>query len=209
MTQSLIIIGTDTNVGKTVFAAALADALGAHYWKPVQAGLTPETDSQTVVHLGGLSPYRIVPEAWRLPMPASPHIAAGAAGVKIDVTALHPPQTVANVIIETAGGVMVPLTEDFLTIDLLARWRLPAILVARTGLGTINHSLLTLEALRRRDIAVQGVAFVGDEDAAVQQTIATIGGVRQLGRLPRLDPLNRETLRAAFAAHFSTQDFLT
>ena len=207
MSRAFVIVGADTNVGKTVFAAALADALGAHYWKPVQAGLTPETDSQTVARLGGLSPDRIVPEAWRLPTPASPHIAARAAGVKIDVAALHPPRSVAHMIIETAGGVMVPLTEDFLTIDLLARWRLPAILVARTGLGTINHSLLTLEALRRRDIAVQGVAFVGDEDAAVQQSISTIGGVRQLGRLPRLDPLNRETLRAAFAARFSMQDF--
>jgi dethiobiotin synthetase len=209
MTQSLIVIGTDTNVGKTVFAAALADALGAHYWKPVQAGLTLKTDSQTVAHLGGLSPDRIVPEVWRLPTPASPHIAARAAGIKIDVVALHPPQSVAHVIIETAGGVMVPLTEDFLTIDLLARWRLPTILVARTELGTINHSLLTLEALRHRDIAVKGVAFVGNDDAAAQQTIATVGGVRQLGRLPRLDPLNRDTLRAAFAAHFSMQDFLT
>ena len=209
MTQSLIVIGTDTNVGKTVFAAALADALGAHYWKPVQAGLTPETDSQTVAHLGGLSPDRIMPEVWRLPTPASPHIAARAAGIKIDVAALLPPQGVAHVIIETAGGVMVPLTEDFLTIDLLTRWRLPTILVARTELGTINHSLLTLEALRHRYIAVQGVAFVGNEDAAAQKTIMTVGGVRQLGRLPRLDPLNRETLRAAFAANFSMQDFLT
>jgi dethiobiotin synthetase len=209
MTQSLIVIGTDTNVGKTVFAAALADALGAHYWKPVQAGLTPETNSQTVAHLGGLSPDRIVPEVWRLPTPASPHIAARAADIKIDVAALHPPQSIVHVIIETAGGVMVPLTEDFLTIDLLARWRLPTILVARTELGTINHSLLTLEALRHRDIAVKGVAFVGNEDAAGQQTIATVGGVRQLGRLPRLDPLNLETLRAAFATHFSMQDFLT
>ena len=189
MTQSLIVIGTDTNVGKTVFAAALADALGAH--------------------LGGLSPDRIMPEVWRLPTPASPHIAARAAGIKIDVAALLPPQGVAHVIIETAGGVMVPLTEDFLTIDLLARWRLPTILVARTELGTINHSLLTLEALRHRYIAVQGVAFVGNEDAAAQKTIMTVGCVRQLGRLPRLDPLNRETLRAAFAANFSMQDFLT
>ena len=147
MSRAFVIVGADTNVGKTVFAAALADALGAHYWKPVQAGLTPETDSQTVARLGGLSPDRIVPEAWRLPTPASPHIAARAAGVKIDVAALHPPQDIAHVIIETAGGVMVPLTEDFLTIDLLARWRLPTILVARTELGTINHSLLTLEAL--------------------------------------------------------------
>ena len=176
--------------------------------QPVQAGLGEETDSQTVARLSGLTPERILPELWRLPLPASPHIAAREAGVEIDVVALHPPRGVAHVIIETAGGVMVPLTKDFLTIDLLARWRLPVILVARTELGTINHSLLTLEALRRRDIVVKGVAFVGDEDVAAQQTITTISGVRQLGRLPRLDPLNRKTLRSAFAAHFSMQEFL-
>ena len=85
-------------------------------------------------------------------------------------------------------------------IDLLARWRLPVILVARTALGTINHSLLTLEALRRRDIVVRGLAFIGDEYATAQQTIARLGKAPVLGRLPRLDPLNRETLRAAFAA---------
>lgn len=207
MSRAFVIVGTDTNVGKTVFAAALADALGAHYWKPVQSGLEDETDSQTVVRLAGLTPDRILPEVWSLPLPASPHIAARAAGVEIDVAKLTPPQDVSPLVIETAGGVMVPLTDHFLSIDLLARWRLPVIVVARTALGAINHSLLTLEALRRRDIVVQGVAFVGDEDAPAQQTIATMGGVRQLGRLPRLDPLNRETLRAAFAANFSAQDF--
>jgi hypothetical protein len=122
------------------------------------------------VRLGGLSPDRIVPEAWRLPTPASPHIAARAAGVKIDVAALHPPRSVAHMIIETAGGVMVPLTEDFLTIDLLARWRLPAILVARTGLGTINHSLLTLEALRQRDIVVACVSL-GDCRVSIRSIV--------------------------------------
>ena len=142
-------------------------------------------------------------------MPASPHIAARSAGVEIDVGKLNPPEQIMDLIIETAGGVMVPLTKNYLTIDLLTRWRLPVILVARTSLGTINHSLLTIEALNRRFIDIKGVAFIGDEDVAAQQTIATIGRVRQLGRLPRLDPLNRETLRAAFAAHFSMQDFLT
>lgn len=207
MSRAFVIVGTDTNVGKTVFAAALADALGAHYWKPVQSGLEDETDSQTVVRLAGLTPDRILPEVWSLPLPASPHIAARAAGVEIDVAKLTPPQDVSPLVIETAGGVMVPLTDHFLSIDLLARWRLPVIVVARTALGAINHSLLTLEALRRRDIVVQGVAFVGDEDAPAQQTIVAMGRVRQLGRLPRLDPLNRETLRAAFAANFSAQDF--
>jgi len=207
MSRPFVIVGTDTNVGKTVFAAALADALQAHYWKPVQSGLEDETDSQTVARLGGLNPDRILPEAWRLPLPASPHIAARAAGVEIDVARLEPPQNLTPLIIETAGGVMVPLTDHFLTVDLLARWGLPAIVVSRTALGTINHSLLTLEALRRRHIPVHGLAFVGDEYATAQQTIARLGDAPVLGRLPRLDPLNRETLRAAFAACFSLRDF--
>jgi dethiobiotin synthetase len=207
MSRVFVIVGTDTNVGKTVFAAALADALGAHYWKPVQSGLEDETDSQTVARLGGLSPQRIVPEAWRLQLPASPHIAARAEGIEIDVARLEPPQGVTPLVIETAGGVMVPLTDNCITADLLARWGLPAIVVSRTALGTINHSLLTLEALRSRRVPVYGLAFVGDEDARAQQTIGRLGDVRVLGRLPRLDPLNRESLRAAFAARFSLQDF--
>ena len=207
MRRAFVIVGTDTDVGKTVFSAALAAMLGAHYWKPVQSGLGEETDSQTVARLGGLAPERILPEAWRLPLPASPHIAARAAGVEIDVASLEPPQSARPLIIETAGGVMVPLTDHFLTVDLLARWGLPAIIVSRTALGTINHSLLTLEALRRRHIPVHGLAFVGDEYAMAQKTIARLGDVRVLGRLPRLDPLNRETLRAAFADRFSLQDF--
>lgn len=207
MSRAYVIVGTDTNVGKTVFSAALADALGARYWKPVQSGLEDETDSQTVARLGGLSPQRIVPEAWRLTLPASPHIAARAEGVEIDVAGLAPPSGVTPLVIETAGGIMVPLTDHCLTVDLLARWGLPAIVVSRTALGTINHSLLTLEALRRRNIKVHGLAFVGDEYAMAQRTVARIGNVRVLGRLPRLDPLNRETLRAAFAARFSLQDF--
>jgi dethiobiotin synthetase len=207
MSRVFVIVGTDTNVGKTVFSAALADALGAHYWKPVQSGLEDETDSQTVARLGGLSPHRIIPEAWRLQLPASPHIAARAEGVEIDVARLAPQQGVAPLVIETAGGVMVPLTDNCITVDLLARWGLPTIVVSRTALGTINHSLLTLEALRSRRVPVHGLAFVGDEYAMAQRSIGRLGDVRILGRLPRLDPLNRESLRAAFAARFSVQDF--
>lgn len=207
MSRAFVIVGTDTNVGKTVFSAALADALGANYWKPVQSGLDGETDSQTVARLGGLAPQRILPEAWRLTLPASPHIAARAEGVEIDVSRLSPPQSMTPLVIETAGGVMVPLTDNCLTIDLLASWGLPTIVVSRTALGAINHSLLTLEALRRRQIEVHGLAFVGDEYATAQQTIGRLGDVRVLGRLPSLDPLNRETLRAAFSARFSLEDF--
>ena len=209
MLGMVVVVGTDTNVGKTVFSAALADAFRAHYWKPVQSGMEEGTDSQTVADLVGLSPIRTLPESWKFPMSASPHIAACSAGLEIDVEKLKPPEKSMNLIIETAGGVMVPLTKNYLTIDLLSRWRLPVILVARTSLGTINHSLLTIEALNRRLINIKGIAFIGDEDSAAQHTIAVIGGVRHLGRLPLLDPLNRETLRAAFAANFSMQVFLT
>ncbi len=207
MSRAFVIVGTDTNVGKTVFSAALVGALGASYWKPVQAGLEDETDSQAVARLSGAAPARILPEAWRLKLPASPHIAARAEGVEIDPAKLVPPTVDGPLVIETAGGVMVPLTDDVTTIDLLARWRLPVIVVARTALGTINHSLLTIEALRRRDIPIHGAAFMGDEQKAPQETIARLGAIRALGRLPRIDPLTRETLGAAFAASFSLGDF--
>ncbi|MCC3245283.1 dethiobiotin synthase [Methylocystis sp. WRRC1] len=209
MSKIFVIVGTDTNVGKTIVSAMLVGALGASYWKPVQSGLEDETDSQTVARLSGASPDRIIPEAWRLRLPASPHISARAEGVEIDVARLGPPVCDGDLIIETAGGVMVPLTDDVLTIDVLARWRLPVILVARTALGTINHSLLTIEALRRRDISIHGIAFVGDEEAQAQRTIASIGGVRILGRLPFLSPLTQKTLQAAFDVSFARADFVS
>jgi len=208
MRKRIVIAGTDTNVGKTVFSAALADALGFSYWKPVQSGLEDETDSAAVARLGGLGPGQILPEAYRLRLPASPHIAARAEGRVIDRDRLAPPADVEALIIETAGGVMVPLTDDLLTIDLLVEWGFPVILVARTALGTINHSLLTIDALRRRNISILGVAFSGDPEPAPEETIGAIGRVKILGRLPRLDPLGPETLRKAFAAAFRIVDFI-
>ncbi|MGJ0503019.1 MAG: dethiobiotin synthase [Methylocystis sp.] len=198
MNRRFVVVGTDTDVGKTVVSAAIVGALNACYWKPVQSGLDGETDSQTVARLSGAPAHQIVPEAWRLRRPASPHLAARDEGVEIDVAALNPPHCDGPLVIETAGGVMTPLSNRALTIDLLERWRLPVILVARTRLGTINHSLLTLEALRRRAIPITGIVFSGDADADAQHSIETIGGVRILGRLPRIDPLTQKTLRAAF-----------
>jgi dethiobiotin synthetase len=208
MRKRIVIVGTDTNVGKTVFSAALAGALGFSYWKPVQSGLEDETDSAAVARLGGLAPGQILPEAYRLRLPASPHIAARAEGCVIDRDRLAPSDDVESLVIETAGGVMVPLTDELLTVDLLAEWGFPIVLVARTALGTINHSLLTIEALRRRNIPILGVVFSGDAEPAPQDTIGAIGRVKILGRLPRLDPLGPETLRVAFAAAFRTGDFV-
>lgn len=205
---SIIVTGADTEIGKTVFAAALVAALGAHYWKPVQAGLDDgHGDRDRVARLAGVGADRIVPEAYRLATPCSPHRAAEIDGVTIDPSRLALPPVEGPLVIEGAGGVLVPLTREMTYADQFARWGCPVVLVARTALGTINHSLLSIEALRARGIDLLGVAFVGEANEDSEATICQMGKVRRLGRLPRLDPLTPETLRAAFAANFQLEDF--
>ncbi|APL95668.1 ATP-dependent dethiobiotin synthetase BioD [Sphingobium indicum] len=193
-----IVTGTDTDIGKTVFAAGLAGALGAYYWKPVQAGVDPEGDKERVAALSGLSASHILPEAYRLTTPASPHLAARIDGVEIDLDRLALPQVDGPLVVEGAGGLMVPVSETLLMIDLFAYWRAPLILCARTGLGTINHSLLSLEALRARAIPVAGIAFIGEPHEENERIVPLLGKVPSLGRLPHLDPLDAETLKTAF-----------
>lgn len=198
--MKIVVTGTDTDIGKTVFAAGLADFIGARYWKPVQAGLPRDAD--TVKTLAAVD---IVPETYLLDLPASPHQSAAAQGLTIDPAQLVPPG--GDVVIEGAGGLMVPLSRQALFIDVFERWRLPLVLCASTRLGTINHTLLSLEAIRRRAIPLLGVAFVGDANLESEGIIAEKGAVRRLGRLPHLDPLNRASLRAAFGTNFRRGDF--
>ncbi|RWE21270.1 dethiobiotin synthase [Mesorhizobium sp.] len=207
MTVQIVVTGTDTGIGKTVFAAGLAGLLDGVYWKPVQAGIDEGTDSETVLRLAGLSAERVLPEAWRLTEPLSPHRAAELDGVEIDTRALVLPATDRPLVVEGAGGLMVPVNRRALYIDVFARWHAPVVLCARTGLGTINHTLLSIEALHARSIQVLGVAFIGDEIADTQRTIAEMGKVRVLGRLPRLDPLTPEALAAAMRTSFDVADF--
>ncbi|MCP3417770.1 dethiobiotin synthase [Bradyrhizobium brasilense] len=208
MTSRIVVTGTDTGIGKTVFSAGLAGFLGARYWKPVQAGLEEETDAQLVARLGGLPADRIVPERYRLRTPASPHQSAALDGVRIDAAALGVPDAGDRpLVIEGAGGLMVPLDGNTLYIDIFARWRLPVVLCARTALGTINHSLLSVEALRKRGIDILGIAFIGESNPESERAICEIGQVRRLGRLPWLAPLAADTLRAAFKASFRREDF--
>ena len=207
MTQAIVVTATDTDVGKTVFAAGLTRAIDGCSWKPVQAGIEGGTDSDTVRRLSGLSSERILPEAYRLATPASPHLAAAIDKVLIDPARLVPPPCPRRLVIEGAGGLLVPLAGGLLFADIFARWRFETVIVARTTLGTINHSLLTIEALRARDVPILGVAFVGDANEESERTIAAIGGINRLGRLPRLDPLDAASLAAAFAASFDLEDF--
>ena len=204
--MTIIVTGTDTDIGKTVFAAGLTAALGARYWKPVQAGLADGSDAASVVTLG-VPADRVLPEAYRLTTPCSPHLAAEIDGVTIEADRPALPEVDGALVVEGAGGVMVPVTRELIFADLFARWGKPVVLVARTGLGTINHSLLSIEALRNRGVPILGIAFVGDAVEDSEATIATLGKVRRLGRLPRLDPLNATTLAEAFAANFDLEAF--
>jgi dethiobiotin synthetase len=204
----IVVTGTDTGIGKTIFSAGLAGLLDANYWKPVQSGLEKETDAQLVARLGGLAADRIVPERYKLRTSASPHQSAAIDGVRIDVAALDVSDTGPRpLVIEGAGGLMVPLNAGTLYIDIFKRWQLPVVLCARTALGTINHSLLSIEALRKRRIDVLGIAFIGDSNPESERAICEIGQVRRLGRLPWLAPLAPDTLQTAFKASFRCDDF--
>lgn len=207
MNGQFVITGTDTDIGKTVFAAALTAALGASYWKPVQAGLGDETDSEMVARIGGIAPARILPERFRLELPASPHFSAAQEDIFIDRDDLVVPQIDGPLIIEGAGGALVPVNPQLLFADLFAHWGLPVIIVASTRLGTINHSLLTIEALRSRGVPIYGMAFTGPEKSDSEETICRIGGVCYLGRLPWIEHLSPEALKAVFDSHFDLADF--
>lgn len=204
---AFVVTGTGTGVGKTVFAAGLVAALEADYWKPVQAGESGGTDTEVVRRLTRCSGRRLHAEAYRLAMAASPHQAAEAEGVVIDADEMEPPVCERPLVIEGAGGVLVPLTRTVLFADVFARWQVPVILVAGTGLGTINHTLLSLEALRARSVPVHGVAFVGDGNEESERIICERGRVRRLGRLPVVAPLTPDGLLAAFAAGFDLTEF--
>jgi dethiobiotin synthetase len=200
--MAIVVTGTDTGIGKTVFAAGLTRLLEGMYWKPVQAGLDTETDTAAVRRLAELTPDRTLPELWRLRLPASPHLAAEREGITIDAAALCLPSEGRPLVVEGAGGLMVPLTRKTLYIDVFARWKAPVVLCARTGLGTLNHTLLSLEALGRRGIPIIGVALIGEDHSDNERTLRDLGGVPILGRLPHLDPLTPDTLASAFAKAF-------
>lgn len=208
MRRQIVVTGTDTGIGKTVVCAGLANLLGASYWKPIQAGLDGETDAEVVARLGSISADRIVPEVYRLRTPASPHCSAEIDGIRIDADSLHVPDAGERpLVIEGAGGLMVPLNASTLYIDIFERWRLPVLLCASTRLGTINHSLLSIEALRKRQIDILGIAFIGERNAETQSAIREMGRVRWLGRLPWLSPLTPDTLQDAFKSSFRADDF--
>lgn len=202
----VFVTGTDTGVGKTLVSAILAQAWQAHYWKPLQTGLADETgDSATVAQLAGLTPERMHPPGYALQAPLSPWAAAPLEAVRIDTATLALPQTPAPLVVEGAGGLMVPVDDDCMMIDLIARYGLPVVLVARSGLGTINHTLLSLQALAARGIPVLGVVMSGPPSASNRNAIERFGKVRVLAEIPWCASIDADTV-ARLARDFPDWD---
>src|SRR5580692_10062571 len=198
------VTGTDTNVGKTVLSALLVAALDAVYWKPVQTGASEGTDRESVRQWAETTEDRLPQERLRFEPPVSPHLASREAGVRITLDAFEfPAASVGRKwIVEGAGGVMVPLNERDLMRDLIRQIGFPVIVAARTALGTINHSLLTLAALREARLAICGVTLIGDENIDNRRAIEHYGDVRIIGHIPILKKINRAALLDVYEKHF-------
>lgn len=207
MTSGFIVAGTDTGIGKTVFSAALTGALQCNYWKPIQAGLEDETDTQAVQRLSGLSAEHFLASAYVLSTPCSPHLAAELDGISIERSHLGLPVSTRPIVVEAAGGLLVPITRNDLQIEVMRDWGLPIVLCARTTLGAINHTLLSIEALRERRLPLHGIAFIGEANADTERTICDFSRVRRLGRLPWIATQDAQSLQAAFLAEFRIEDF--
>ncbi len=199
----LVVCGTDTDVGKTVVSALLVQGLSASYWKPVQCGLDGGGDCDRLREWLQLPEPRLLPEAYRLAAPVSPHWAAelegaraGVTGGPIEPSRLALPAVAGALVVECAGGLLVPLRRDRLQIEQIQAWGLPVLLVARSGLGTLNHTLLSLEALAQRRIPVLGLVLNGPPHADNPRTLAALGGVPLLACLPPLAAINRQSLAA-------------
>ncbi|MCC0058407.1 MAG: dethiobiotin synthase [Hyphomicrobiaceae bacterium] len=193
--SGFFVAGTDTDVGKTLVSAWLLSHLDGVYWKPIQAGTEPTTDSATVQRLAELPVGHVLPEAYLLPEPIAPHEAARRAGIALDMAKITLPPHDGLVVVEGAGGLMVPIADGAYMIDLADALDLPIILVTRSTLGTINHTLLSLEAIRRRGLPLAGVVISGPETPHNRAAIQRFGQVEVIAEIPFLETVDRSTLR--------------
>jgi dethiobiotin synthetase len=210
--KGLFVTGTDTGIGKTVAAAALMHRFRGiaplRYWKPIQTGIEIDDDTATVRRLGACAEQEIFAEGVRLEKPVSPHLAARWAGMRIDLAelrALVPEEPETRWIVEGAGGLLVPVNEWQTMAEWIAYLALPVVLVARSSLGTINHTLLTLEALQTRWLRVAGVLMIGEPNPDNRAAIEQYGRVPVIAEMPLLAPLDPGLLAAWSAAHLDAQ----
>jgi dethiobiotin synthetase len=209
MRHHFFVTGTDTAVGKTTLSALLCAALDAMYWKPIQTGTLEGSDRATVMRLAGIGTDRTIDEVYKFVPPVSPDLAARWAGVEIDLAKINLPNHLANdwLIVEGAGGVLVPINQKQFILDMMVKLKLPVILAARSTLGTINHTLLTLAALHAAELPVHGVVLIGDQNRENRETVERFGHVRVIGEVPRLPNLHRTSLMQVFMNHFDRSAF--
>jgi len=195
--QGIFITGTDTEIGKTVLSAVLTQGLDGTYWKPVQSGTLDGTDTRTIA--GWLGPHRVLPERYVLSQPLSPHLSARLDGVRIELNDFALPECGRTLIVEGAGGLLVPLNERHTMLDLIQKLGLPVVLAARSGLGTINHSLLSLHAMHLRGLDVRGVVLIGKANPENRAAIEHFGLTPVIGQIPPLECLDAKTFQEIFA----------
>jgi len=189
-----IICGTDTDIGKTLISSFFVKGLNSYYWKPIQSGIESQTDSQTVEQLAQVSKEKIIKEAYVFTKPLSPHWAAEIDKKTINFDILSLPKVKDSLIVETAGGLMVPITRNFLQIDQIKQWNLPVILVCKSSLGTLNHTLLSIEALKRRNIEILGLVVNGEKHLDNPKTLVDFSGIPLIAEFPYIDKMEPNKL---------------
>ena len=189
-----VICGTDTDIGKTLISSFFVRGLNSFYWKPIQSGAESPTDSQIVKKLTKVNKEKIINEAYIFTKPVSPHWAAEIDQKIINFKLLKLPKVNSSLIIETAGGLMVPITRNFLQIDQIVKWGLPVILVCKSSLGTLNHTLLSIEALQKRNINILGLVVNGEKHLDNPKTLIKFTGLPILAEFPYIQKIDSNHL---------------
>ena len=193
--MTYFVSGIGTEIGKTIASAILTEALEADYWKPIQAGDLDHSDTDKVKALVSNSISQFHQESYRLTTPMSPHAAAQKEGLSIEIENMKQPNTTNPLIIEGAGGLLVPLNEQDCIIDLIEQLKVQVILVSQHYLGSINHTLLSIEALKKRHIPIKGILFNGTKNHETEHIILSKTKIPFLGRIPVLSKLNKQTIK--------------
>ena len=191
--MSFFLTGTDTEVGKTVICAWLMVHYQYHYWKPIQSGMD-SPDTKAIQKITGFDNSFFFPPAYELQQPLSPHESAKRDGIKIELTNFLLPRQETKVIVEGAGGILVPINEKHFIVDIIKKLKLPILLVARSGLGTINHTLLTVSELKKRNLPLLGIILNGKRNQSNREAIEKYSGVSVVSELEPLKTLDKKTL---------------
>jgi len=196
MKRTYFITGIGTDVGKTVASAIVTQALEADYWKPIQAGELDSSDRLRVQSLIDNCNSKSYPETYCLNHPISPHAAAERDGIEIDINSFEMPKTENHLVIEGAGGLLVPINKKNTILDLIAKLKCEVILVSRHYLGSINHTLMSIEILKQRKIPIKGILFNGNENKDTEFIIKEMTGIQALGRIDELEVLNKSVINS-------------